>query len=193
MLNDVVPMSFTGQDAGKMLLAIEARIGQLLPSREEIREMVKKNLAKSNQNRKTRTPHTGASVVKLYEPHSKAESRHRSVSRRIAENPDLVAQVIAEARANGDILTKGAVLNAVSYEKEKTRKGEPCMMILDFAARCCCYPQKRHDLPLPPVLSLQREIGCCSLCIYRAVEQKTGCLAQLPTGREKNSFPRPPV
>ena len=43
-------------------------------------------------------------------------------SRRIAENPKIVAKIKAQARENEDIPTKTAVLNAISYEKEKARK-----------------------------------------------------------------------
>ena len=69
-----------GQDAGEMLLDIEARIGELLPSREEVR-------ASQNQGLKQ----------KRILPDG-MDWKRSSASRAIKENPAIVAKIKAQAR-----------------------------------------------------------------------------------------------
>lgn len=105
-----------GQDAGEMLLDIEARIGQLLPSREEIRDTVKKNLKKG--------PVASDEGVGKLLPEG-LDKGNAYKFRAIAENPEIVEKIKAQARENEDIPTKTAVLNAISAEREKaSRKKE---------------------------------------------------------------------
>lgn len=96
-----------GQDAGELLLDIEARIGELLPDKEEAQRLGRKV---------GKIP--GVSKVL-----PEGINHHRAnQARSIARHPDIVEQVKAQARENEDIPTKTAVLNAINYEKEKARK-----------------------------------------------------------------------
>lgn len=99
-----------GQDAGKMLLAVEARIGELLPSPGE--------MDKERARRKTGLPRRAPLGSLLPEGISHERSK---CARAIARNPEAVAMVIAEAEENEDIPTKTAVLNRIRYEQEKAR------------------------------------------------------------------------
>lgn len=101
-----------GQDAGELLLDIEARIGELLPSAEEAQKL-------SHKIPRSGLPRSG--------PHQKVlpegiTERKAHQARTIKAHPDIVARVKAQARENEDIPTKTAVLNAISYEKEKARQ-----------------------------------------------------------------------
>ena len=94
-----------GQQAGKMLLAIEGRIGELLPSMDEVR--------RKGGSRRSAYP----------DGYGGDKGRHRAQkARAIADNPEAVAEVIAEAEENEDIPTKTAVLNKVRFKKEKERR-----------------------------------------------------------------------
>lgn len=102
-----------GQDAGEMLLDIEARIGELLPSREDVSRFQKGNLRHSVEGK-------GRTLDKIL---PEGMTRHRAQqSRHISENPTIVAKIKAQAKENEDIPTKTAVLNAIHYEKEKDRQ-----------------------------------------------------------------------
>jgi len=103
-----------GQDAGKALLMIEARIGELLPSEEE---------AQSAAGKYGRSKQTG----KLGVPEFKAppmERHQRTTARVIASHPAEVAEVIREAEENEDIPTKTAVLNKIALKAEQARRKE---------------------------------------------------------------------
>lgn len=102
-----------GQDAGEMLLEIEKRIGELLPSEQEIRAAVGKNqkgIPVSSRNGGSKLLPEGMTRNRIHQ------------SRSIANNPKIVEQVKKQARENEDIPTKTAVLNRIAYEKEKKRK-----------------------------------------------------------------------
>lgn len=93
-----------GQDAGEMLLNIEARIGELL--RDEI-------------------PDSGTGGAPK-QPRLKGDAaimpdRHRENARAIHRNPAAVKAVIAEARKNEDIPTKTAVLNKIKTDKAEAQ------------------------------------------------------------------------
>lgn len=106
-----------GQEASEMLLDIEARIGELLPSREESLKMGGKRGGIQARRR------TG----RLESPSPLPEGithHHASQARKIAENPDVVERVKQEAREKEDIASKTAVLNAISSEKVKIRGKE---------------------------------------------------------------------
>jgi hypothetical protein len=92
-----------GQDAGKMLLAIEARIGELLP----------------DPNKALSTSLSGGGKAKRPEGIKSKQAFH---ARTIAGHPTEVAEVIQEAEENEDIPTKTAVLNKVRFKKEKERR-----------------------------------------------------------------------
>lgn len=100
-----------GQDAGELLLDIEARIGELLPSAEEATVIGKSMGGKVRH---------GQQVPPLFPAGINKRKAHQA--RTIKAHPDIVARVKAQARENEDIPTKTAVLNAISYEKEKARQ-----------------------------------------------------------------------
>ena len=100
-----------GQDAGKMLLAIEGRIGELL---KPVREQPSVPL---NANGKK-----GGTIPKPY-PESITKAQ-RNTADIIASHPEEVAEVIKEAEENEDIPTKTAVLNKVRFKKEHERRKE---------------------------------------------------------------------
>jgi len=88
-----------GQEAGEMLLDIEARIGELLPSAEEA----------------IKTPVTRPTGI----------GHHRAIQARAIKNhPEIVEKVKAQARENEDIPTRTAVVNEIRYQKEKERQKE---------------------------------------------------------------------
>jgi hypothetical protein len=100
-----------GQDLGEMLLDIEAKIGELLPSAEDNRKAGgKRGRAAQLGERLERVLPDGITMHKAHQ------------ARAIKNNPEIVAKIKAQARANEDIATKTAVLNAIGYEKEKQRK-----------------------------------------------------------------------
>jgi hypothetical protein len=88
-----------GQEAGEMLLEIEARIGELLPavSISEHRDM------DTGRAKKTLPDEIGF--------------RQAHTARTIARNPEIVREIIKEAKENEDIPTKTAVLNRVKLER----------------------------------------------------------------------------
>jgi len=98
-----------GQDAGEMLLNIEARIGELLPAPEEARKMGGARGGKVRQGKEALPVHEGLT------------DRRAHQSRTIHHNPAAVKAIIKEARENEDIPTKTAVLNRIRYENEKAR------------------------------------------------------------------------
>jgi len=93
-----------GQNAGKMLLAIEARIGELLP--------------RGDRAGWIRTEGSTKKATRLNLP---IDGKRAHVARQIFNNPDAVAEVIAEAEENGDIPTKTAVLNKVRDRRRRER------------------------------------------------------------------------
>jgi len=105
-----------GQDAGDVLLDIETRIGELLPSVEAMKKN-KPQVVTQRDHLGRITEHESKKVLS-----EGIDKRKAHQSRAIAANPAIVAKVKAQARENEDIATKTAVLNAISYEKERARK-----------------------------------------------------------------------
>lgn len=104
-----------GQEIGEMLLDIEARIGQLLPSREEAKKIGGIRGGKARQGRTYRD--TPESPLPEGITHKRA-----SASRKISEHPEIVERIKKQARENEDIPTKTAVLNAITCEQQKESK-----------------------------------------------------------------------
>jgi len=98
-----------GQDAGKALLMIEARIGQLLPRPEETRPALPGKKTGRFEAGKKRLPEG-------------IDSHQAHRARAIASHPQEVEEVIREAEENEDIPTKTAVLNKIAYKRELARK-----------------------------------------------------------------------
>lgn len=97
-----------GQQAGRMLLAIEGRIGELYAA------MPRRTKTTDASSTVYREAVGGDSHSKGYKEAERAQAIHR--------NPDAVAAVIKEAEENEDIPTKTAVLNKVRYNKEVERR-----------------------------------------------------------------------
>jgi hypothetical protein len=91
-----------GQDAGVMLLNIEARIGELI---ESVPEREKKAAAGRGER---------SLPVEVNKDRSKA-------AQAIHRNPAAVAEVIREAKENEDIPTKTAVLNKIKHQKAEAQ------------------------------------------------------------------------
>lgn len=98
-----------GQDAGKALLMIEAKIGELA----------------------AKTPQIQAPIVRGRRPPSGEPMKHERLgmtrkqmqrAEAIHTHPAEVAEVIREAEENEDIPTKTAVLNKIAYKQELARK-----------------------------------------------------------------------
>jgi len=109
-----------GQILADALLDAEVRIGELLPSREDIRR------ASTGGSRSAPTidslgrKNYGGGGKKVLPPG--IDSRRSKAARKLAENPAIVEAIKKEARKNEDLPTKTAVLNRIKYEKEKERK-----------------------------------------------------------------------
>lgn len=102
-----------GQDAGKALLTIEARIGKLALKEPPA-------IAK----RKKGTPKGGGSLPSGLPPkHIRLRMSRRQMenAQHISLHPEEVKEVIKEAEENEDIPTKTAVLNKIAYKREKER------------------------------------------------------------------------
>lgn len=91
-----------GQDAGKMLLAIEGRIGELVKPYHMSRG---DRHSAEFQKKKESVEEIGLN------------GKQREKARIISDNPDVVKEVIKEAEENEDIPTKTAVLNKVKLKK----------------------------------------------------------------------------
>ncbi len=96
-----------GQDAGKMLLAIETRIGELLPSVTSGKPSYEK----------------GYSGAKKSLPKG-ISGKESHIAQTIARHPTEVTEVIKEAEEAEDIPTKTAVVNKVRFKKEQERRKE---------------------------------------------------------------------
>ena len=101
-----------GQDAGRALLAIETRIGELAFKEPQIRS------ARGKQTHRGSTP---SGKPPKYERLGMTHSQ-MSKAQAIASHPAEVEEVIREAEENEDIPTKTAVLNKIAYKKELARQ-----------------------------------------------------------------------
>ncbi len=111
-----------GQDAGKALLTIEAKVGELtipLHTTEEYHDAGFKDENKGTLHRKIH------------------------YAREISRHPEEVQEAIEEAEENEDIPTKTAVLNKIRYKKELERKeSTPPKMTLELAGEEFVYKNK---------------------------------------------------
>ena len=112
-----------GQEAGEMLLDIEARIGELLPSEHDAQATMKGQPAFTSKER------AGAVWKKMGIPQKRATD-----ARNISKHPDIVEKIKAQARENEDIPTRTAVVNEIRYQKEKKRQEEVKQKKIDTKA-----------------------------------------------------------
>ncbi len=101
-----------GQDAGKMLLAIEGRIGELYSVAPEAARPGRPVL------------HPGSTKKDIAPKKDHIARKQMQKAQTIARHPTEVAEVIQEAEENEDIPTKTAVLNKVRFKKEQERRKE---------------------------------------------------------------------
>ena len=151
-----------GQDAGKALLMIETRIGEL--ALEEKRIPPKTPFPSGKPPKHERLGMTPKQVE-----HSQA----------IASHPQEVEEVIKEAEENEDIPTKTAVLNKIAYKKEKARKkgkmestqmemrGNAYLYYMKLEEACALIPSK------PPTDLIEKDyitIKALALLIIKKLE-----------------------
>jgi len=105
-----------GQDAGRMLLDIEAKIGELLPPVEDIRRAI------GNGQKGIPVDSTERGTIE-YPKELNLHKRH--MARAIANHPEAVAEVIKEAEKNEDIPTKTAVLTKIKLNKLQEQQDKP--------------------------------------------------------------------
>ena len=101
-----------GQDAGKMLLAIEGRIGELLPTPEEARRIGGAAGGKHAHGLKSEASARPGGL----------NEHQAETARIITKHPEIVKEVIKEAEDNEDIPTKTTVLTKVKQKKEKKQR-----------------------------------------------------------------------
>ncbi len=125
-----------GQDAGKALLMIEAKIGKLLPTPEEAFIIGGKRARAIQQEKRGLPP----------EVHPQMTARQASRARTIARHPEEVKEVIQEAEENEDIPTRTAVLNKVAYKREKERtKGKREKTQIEMKADAYLYYSRLEE------------------------------------------------
>lgn len=98
-----------GQDAGEMLLTIEASIGELVDG-------IEKKIVRT-------TPHGSTSALPEEIAGDRNQKKRRNATA-IHRNPSAVAAIIKEARENEDIPTKTAVLHKIKADKEEKARKE---------------------------------------------------------------------
>lgn len=121
-----------GQDAGRMLLTIEARIGELLPS------------AEAHRGQRTDHGQFDKTLPAELGDNARKRTRRAQAARTIARHPEAVAQVIQEAEDNEDIPTKTAVLNKVKADAATAKlkafrekhKTEPKPELNEYLEKC---------------------------------------------------------
>jgi hypothetical protein len=142
-----------GQDAGEMLLDIEARIGELAMAEKQVQPKVTSTGPGTIAARPSGQP-------PKHERLGLPSEKHMRNAQTIHNNPIIVAKIKAQARENEDIPTKTAVLNAIHYEKEKERQAaaapvkeamrraypEKDMLYINSLDQCIrVLPQKPHQ------------------------------------------------
>jgi len=140
-----------GQDAGEMLLAIETRIGELLPV---------DGRAAGTHLQDDSGKFEGSEQVypQVFGETNQQRYKKAQTARTIANNPEAVAAVIEEAKANEDIPTKTAVVNLVrahaEHKRRKEAEGKPkpsLVMTLEQTKYINTLEGVIEDLPkLPP-------------------------------------------
>lgn len=123
-----------GQDAGKALLMIETKIGQLLPPAEEMQKLL-------GAKKKDLSSYKDIRVLPKGIDYNTAQR-----ARKIAAHPQEVEEVLMEAEEEEDIPTKGAVLRKIAAKEEAERqKGKEEITRMEL-----------EGLPLQYYLKLQR-------------------------------------
>lgn len=152
-----------GQDAGKALLMIETRIGELLKSLPIIPIRERSGSFKGTEKKLPK----GLNWKESYQAQA------------IASHPQEVAEVIKEAEANEDIPTKTAVLNKIYYKKEKEEKAkEQEKSRFEMAADAYIYCSKLREalliIPAKPPKQIREEdfkkLQVHALMIFKRLE-----------------------
>lgn len=126
-----------GQDAGKALLMIEAKIGELAFKEPQAESKPGHGLPKGGRKPSDELPkHERLGMTQ--------KQMHKAQA--IASHPEEVKEVIKEAEENEDIPTKTAVLNKIAYKRELTRKkGKREKTQLEMRADAYLYYSRLED------------------------------------------------
>jgi len=171
-----------GQDAGKALLAIEGKIGELADKEPQVRPLGK-------------AEGKGGALPSGKPPkHERLKMSKNQMQRaeQIFKHPQEVEEVIKEAEENEDIPTKTAVLNKIAYKREKARKkGKMEMTRLEMKANAYLYYGKLEEacrlIPSEPPSDLTEKdyiaIKALALLIIKKLEV-------FKNGKKAKSLPR---
>lgn len=156
-----------GQDAGRLLLAIEARIGELSLKEKRIPPKFPGGGGAIPSGKPPKHERLGMTEKQLYR------------SEMIAKHPKEVEEVFKEAEKNEDIPTKTAVLNKIAYKRELERvKSTREKTQLEMAADAYSYYTKLLEvlniLPVKPPKELREKdlikIKALALLIIKRLE-----------------------
>jgi len=171
-----------GQDAGKALLAIEAKIGELAE-----RELPEKYQGVPRQQRDALNKPLKHERLGLTE-------RQKRVATTIHKHPNEIAEVIREAEENEDIPTKTAVLNKIAYKRELERvKGAREKTQIEMRADAYLYYSKLKEAfslipPLPPKDLMEKDylqIKAVALSIIKRLEVFNGTQSEGSAGSNR--------
>ena len=169
-----------GQDAGKALLMIEVRIGELSKAEPDL-----------PHTRHDRLP-KGADHPKEKHERLKMTRKQMRRAQTIAAHPHEVAEVIQEAEENEDIPTKTAVLNKIAYKQELARvKGTREKTKIEMAGDAYLYYSKLQEairiIPTTPPKELREndflQIKAAWLLIIERGKEFTNETLSQGTGR----------
>ena len=173
-----------GQDAGRALLMIEAKIGEL--SEREPR-------VESAKGRKTGSGGIPQGQLPKHERLGLTEKQmHRAQA--IHKHPEAVAEVIREAEENEDIPTKTAVLNKIAYKRELERvKGTREKTQIEMKADAYLYysrlQEALHLIPAAPPQELNErdflQIKAVALSIIHKLEEFNGKKSEGSAGSDR--------
>jgi hypothetical protein len=105
-----------GQEAGEMLLDIEARIGEIAEKEKKAMTTPLRGVGSGRGSKSSGQPPKHERIG--------IPERRMWQAQAIAKHPDIVAKVKAKARENEDIPTRTAVISEINYQKEKQRRIE---------------------------------------------------------------------
>ena len=170
-----------GQDAGKALLMIEARIGELTITEGRAKPEYPAGLRGAG---KTKEPLKHERLGMTPSQMRKAQD--------IARHPAEVAEVIQEAEENEDIPTKTAVLNKIAYKQDLARvKGTREKTKIEMAGDAYLYYSKLQEairiIPTTPPKELREndflQIKAAWLLIIERGKEFTNETLSQGTGR----------
>jgi len=115
-----------GQICGEALLDIEVKIGQMLPSAEEMKKLAGGGASQKDAAGRFTGGGGNVTLPEGYRRKDGGSHNKAQYARALAANPAAVAAIKAEAKRNEDIPTKTAVINRIKLDalKKKVAKQE---------------------------------------------------------------------